>query len=64
MSQINYMLALVCLTLLSAGAIGGAIYVSQQPDHSLVTTLATLAGMGFGAIAGVVKQPRETPEAK
>lgn len=53
--NINYTIALVCLTVVSLASIGGACY---GPSGAL-TALIGLAGVGVGAIAGVVKQPKD-----
>jgi hypothetical protein len=57
--NINYTIALLCLTVVSLAAIGGACY---GPAAAL-TALIGLAGVGVGAIAGVVKQPKDEVQA-
>lgn len=58
--NINYTIALICLTAISLAAIGGVVYTSGLPGNSALPSLVGLAGVAVGAIAGVVKQPKES----
>jgi len=53
--SLNYTIALVCLTVCSLASIAAATW---GPSGAL-TAMVGLAGVGIGAIAGVVKQPKD-----
>ena len=55
--NINYTIALVCLTICFLASIAAVAFGPASSQGTLIG----LAGVAIGAIAGVVKQPREVP---
>lgn len=53
--NINYTIALVCLTICFLASVGAVAFGPTPPQSALIG----LAGVAVGAIAGVVKQPRQ-----
>lgn len=55
--NINYTIALVCLTVCFLASVAAVVFGPAASQGTLIG----LAGVAIGAIAGVVKQPREEP---